>query len=120
MNKQSKNHLTKAMIGLLMSCGTQALAQNTITAKIFIENKVDRSTVQLLLNEKILIKSSKVNEFQLNEKRVMDVLAHSEDPQVVEFLNWLKLKTLDISDIKIKKPKDMHFSTQDGGINQGN
>jgi hypothetical protein len=114
-------NLTKAVVGLIMSCGANAFAQNqVVTKKNLIENNLDRSTVQQLLDEKILLRSKNNGEFVLNNIKVAEVIEKSGDQELTQFLSWLKIVAHNNSVIKLKKLKDMNLSTQDGGINQGN
>lgn len=116
-----KTNLTKAVVGLIMSCGSQVLAQNHIVTKQnLIESNLDRSMVKQLLDEKILLKSKNNEEFVLNNVKVAEVIEASKDPELNQFLGWLKIVAQNNAVIKLKKLKDMNLSTQDGGINQGN
>ena len=114
-------NLTKAVIGLIMSCGAKAFAQNhVVTKQNLIESNLDRTVVKQLLDENILQRSKNNGEFILNNIKVAEVIEASQDPELNQFLGWLKIIAGKNAIIKLKKSKDMNLSTQDGGINQGN
>lgn len=121
MNKELNSQLVKSLLALLMSCGTKAFAQShAISKQTLIKSNLDRATVKELLDEKILLRSKNNDELILNNVKIAEVLHQSNDQEVIQFLNWLKIMSIGKTDIKLKKPGGMVFSTQDGGINQGN
>ena len=56
-NKSTK--MTKAIVGLMMSLGSQAFAKNAVvTAETLLKNNLEAQTIQELLAEKILLKTN--------------------------------------------------------------
>jgi len=115
MKKQSTK-VTKAIVGLLMSLGSQAFAKNTVvSADTLLKNKLEVQTIQELLDEKILLKTNIRDLFELNGQKVAVILESSEDQELKQFVQWLKSIVGDDSKVSSEKPGGMVISSQDGG-----
>jgi low affinity Fe/Cu permease len=115
MKKQSTK-VTKAIIGLMMSMGSQAFAKNPIvTSDTLLKNNLEAQTIQELIDEKILLKTNIRGRFELNDEKVAVILEASEDQELKHFVSWLKSIVGDDSEVNTQKPGGMVISSQDGG-----
>ena len=115
MKKQSTK-MTKAIIALMMSMGSQAFAKNSVvTAETLLKNKLEAQTIQELLDEKILLKTNIRGRFELNDQKVAVILETSEDQELKQFVLWLKSIVGDDSEVSTQTPGGMVISSQDGG-----
>jgi len=114
--KKHSTKMTKAIIGLMMSMGSQAFAKNpVITADTLLKNNLEAQTIQELLDEKILLKTNIRGRFELNDQKVAVILETSEDQELKEFVLWLKSIVGADSEVNTQKPGGMVISSQDGG-----
>lgn len=115
MKKQSTK-VTKAIVGLMMSLGSQAFAKNTVVSTdTLLKNNLEAQTIQELLDEKILLKTNIRDLFELNGQKVAVILGSSEDQELKQFVQWLKSIVGEDSQVNSQKPGGMVISSQDGG-----
>lgn len=113
MKKQSTK-LTKAVIGLIMSMGSQAFAKNSIVnVEALLKNNLEAQTIQELLNEKILLRTNIHGQFELNDQKLALILETSEDQELNQFVSWLKSVVGEDSEVTLQKPDGMVLSSQD-------
>ncbi len=113
-NKSTK--MTKAIVGLMMSLGSQAFAKNAVvTAETLLKNNLEAQTIQELLDEKILLKTNIWGRFELNDQKVAVILETSEDQDLKQFVQWLKSIVGEDAEVNSQKPGGMVISSQDGG-----
>lgn len=115
MKKQSTK-VTKAIVGLMMSLGSQAFAKNAVVSTdTLLKNNLEAQTIQELLDEKILLTTNIRGLFELNDQKVAVILESSEDQELKQFVQWLKSIVGDESQVNSQKPGGMVISSQDGG-----
>lgn len=115
MKKQSTK-LTKAVFGLMMALGSQALAKNqVVTAETLIKNNVDVLSIQELINAEILLKTAFRNRFELNDQKITVIIETSENEELKQYVLWLKSIVGSDSQVCPKDSGDMTVSSQDGG-----
>lgn len=109
MNKQCKTLLT-----LLLLLGANAYSKDALISKETLNaNRLDPLVLKQLVAEKILIPAKLPQYFILNEKKVDEILATSNEPDVVEFLNWLRSIAGSDTEVNQKNPGDMTPASQD-------
>lgn len=114
MKKQSTK-LTQAMLGLMVSLGSQAFAKNQVVTAEALKNNLEIQTIQELIDEKILLRTNIQDRFELNNQKIAFILAASEDQELKQFVQWLKSIVGEVSEVNTKKPGGMVISSQDGG-----
>lgn len=114
MKKQSTK-LTQAMLGLMVSLGSQALAKNQVVTAETLKNNLEIQTIQELIDEKILLRTNIQDRFELNNQKISIILETSEDHELKLFVQWLKSIVGEDSEVKTQKPGGMVISSQDGG-----
>lgn len=109
MNKQSK-----ALLALLMIAGANAYANNKLIERASLgPDQLDPVVLKELLAEKILLPSKLPQFLELNEKKVEEMIATSNDPELTEFMNWLKSLAGDGTQVNQKNPGEMTPASQD-------
>lgn len=115
MNKPSAK-LTKSILGLVMSLGTQAFAKNqVVTTEFLLKNNMEKLTIQELIDEKILLATNFKNHFELNGQKISVILQSSNNAELKEFLMWIKSIVGDDTQVNLRNSGDMVISSQDGG-----
>lgn len=114
MKKQSTK-LTQAMLGLMVSLGSQAFAKNQVVTAEFLKNNLQIQTIQELIDEKILLRTNIQDRFELNNQKISIILETSEDQELKQFVQWLKSIVGEDSKVNTQKPGGMVISSQDGG-----
>ncbi len=114
--KKHSTKITKTIVGLMMSLGSQAFAKNVvITAETLLNNNMEALTIQELLDEKILLKTNIRGRFELNDQKVAVILETSEDQELKQFVQWLKSIVGEDAEVSSQKRGGMVISSQDGG-----
>lgn len=113
MKKQSTK-LTQAMLGIMVSLGSQAFAKNQVVTAATLKNKLEIQTIQELIDEKILLRTDIQDRFELNDQKITLILETSEDQEFMKFIQWLKSIVGEDSEVNIQKPGGMVISSQDG------
>lgn len=109
MNKQSK-----ALVALLLILGANSYAQNKLIERASLgPDHVDPAVLKELLLEKILLPSKLPHFFELNEKKVEEMIVTANDPELTEFLNWLKSLVGPTTTVAQKRPGEMTPGSQD-------
>lgn len=105
---------SKALLTLLMIIGANAYASNKLIERAVLgPDQIDPLTLKELLTEKILLPSKLPQFFELNEKKVEEVIARSNDTELTEFMNWLKSLAGDGTQINQKRSGEMTPASQD-------
>jgi hypothetical protein len=116
MKKQSAL-LKKAVFGLLVTLGSQAFAKDhVVTLETLQKNKIDKQSIQDLIDVKILLLTQIEGRYILNDKKVDAIVEICEDKELKEFVLWLKSIVEDDSDVSTQKPGGMVITSQDGGV----
>lgn len=109
MNKQSK-----ALLALLLIIGANAYANNKLIERSALgPDQIDPKVLKELLTEKILLPSKLPLFYELNEKKVEEIIVSSNDSELTEFLNWLKSLAGDGTQVNQRKPGEMTPASQD-------
>lgn len=109
MNKQSK-----ALLALLLLLGANAYSKsNLIDRSALGPDQIDPIVLKQLLEEKILLPSKIPQFFELNEKKVEEIISISTDPELSEFLIWLRSLAGEGTEVNQKNPGEMTPATQD-------
>lgn len=109
MNKQSK-----ALLALLVLLSANAYSQNNLIDRTALgPDQIDPVVLKQLLEEKILLPSKLSQFFELNEKKVEEIIATSNDSELNEFLNWLRSLVGEGTEVNHKNPGEMTPATQD-------
>ncbi len=109
MNKRSK-----ALLTLFLLLGTNAYSKNVLIRRENLDSKhLDPVVLKQLIDEKILLPSKMPLFFELNEKKVEQILSTSNDPELSEFLTWLRSLVGDGTEVNQKNPGDMTPASQD-------
>lgn len=115
MKKQSAL-IKKAVLGLLVTLGSQAFAKNQIvTIETLEKNKFDEQLILDLIEHRILLNTQIEGQYILNQKIVDAIIETSEDKQLKEFVIWLKSIVDEDSSVSVRNPGGMIISSQDGG-----
>jgi hypothetical protein len=117
---KSKMELSRAMAGIIMLVGTKAVAANHFVRMYTLEKILDSGTISELVKSEILLPTPTSDRFQFNNNQVVAVLKESQDPETVEFMNWLRSEVEKESSVDFKKAVDMQRSTQDRDPRQKN
>ncbi len=113
-NKSTK--VTKVVVGLMMSLGSQAFAKNAVvTAETLLKNNLEAQTIQELLDENILLKTNTKGRFELNDQKLAVILEATEDQELKQYVQWLKSIVGAESQVNSQQPGGMVISSQDGG-----
>ncbi len=105
---------SKALLTLFLLLSANAYSKDSLISRELLSDKnLDPVVLEQLLKEKFLLPSSSREFFILNEKKVEQVLANSQDQEVREFLLWLKSISGDKTEINQKNPNEMTPSSQD-------
>ncbi len=105
---------SKALLTLLMLIGANAYASNKLIERTALgPDQIDPTVLKELLTEKILLPSKLPQFFELNEKKVEEIVINSNDPELTEFMNWLKSLAGDGTQVNQKKPGEMTPASQD-------
>ncbi len=110
---KSKREISKAVAGIIMIVGTQAVASGHYVKTSTLERVLDRGTINELVNREVLLPTSISDRFQFNRDQVITILNQSEDPETAEFMKWLLNEVQKESKAGLKKIGDMQLSTQD-------
>ncbi len=109
MKKQSK-----ALFTLLLLIGASAYSKNGLIRRENLDSlHFDPATLKQLIDEKILFPSKMPLFFELNEEKVEQILLASNDPELSEFLIWLRSLVGDTTEVNLKNPGDMTPASQD-------
>lgn len=109
MNKPSK-----ALLALILLLSAKAYSQDSLISRDLLNDKnLDPVALEQLLKDKILLPSNLPEFFILNQKKVTQVLANSQDQELKEFLLWLKSISGDGTEINQKNPNEMTPASQD-------
>lgn len=109
MNKPSKS-----LLALFLLLSANAYSKDSLISRELLNDKnLDPVVLEQLLKEKFLLPSGSREFFLLNEKKVEQVLANSQDQEVKEFLLWLKSISGEQTEINQKNPKEMTPASQD-------
>jgi hypothetical protein len=105
---------SKALLTLLMIIGTNAYASNKLIERAALgPDQIDPTVLKELLMEKVLLLSKLPQFFELNEKKVEEIIVNSNGPELTEFMNWLKSLAGDGTQVNQKKPGEMTPASQD-------
>ncbi len=108
------NKTSKALFTLLVLLGTKGYSkENLISLDLLKENKIDPVIVNLLLAEDVLLQSRDPNFYQLNNKKVDQLLTKNPAPELVEFMSWLKSIVGEETQTNQVDPGGMTTSSQD-------
>lgn len=114
--KKSSANISKALLALLVSVGTKALAQNSVvTVDVLVKSNLPQQNIQELINEEILLKTQSTQHFILNNEKVAAIINESGDQELIQFMQVLQDLAADSSKVSIKKLNEMILSTQDRG-----
>lgn len=108
------NQTSKTILALFVLLGTRAYAdKNLIERDALNEKHLDPAVLSQLLNDKILTESKLEKYYELNLKKVDEVLADSKEKELIDFLAWIKSLTQDESTVNQLPPDEMPMGSQD-------
>lgn len=108
------NKKFKSLFALLMLAGTNVYANRKLIERSTLgPDLLDPIVLNELLKEKILTPSKLPQFLELNEQKVQELITKSNDPELVEFIDWLKSLAGERTHVNYKKPDEMVLASQD-------
>ncbi len=112
MSKATKT--TTALMALLMGFGTKAIAENkTVSIEQLEKSCITPELVEKLLAAEIMAKTPTLNVYEINTTKIDELLAHPENQQLTDYLNFIKSIVGDDVQVEQKSPCQMTLGTQD-------
>ncbi len=113
--KQQSISFKKAVLGVLATVVSMpALACNLISFEALQNRRLSEQDIEVLLNEKILLKTDVSNQFFIDHDRMDEIIQSSQDQELQNFSKWLRSVVDSNANVSNPSCDEMVLSTQDG------
>lgn len=113
MRRQSTN-FKKAILGIMTTVVSMpAIACHLISVEALQSKSLSEQDIEVLIDEKVLLKTEVSNQFSINKDRIDILIQESGDQELQSFVKWLKNMMDSNTDVNNPVCDEMVLSTQD-------